>query len=118
MLNELTCSKDVYVDPYESKGKPCEGKRIHAVNQINHTLEVLNNVASIKTYIDSFKEKVGLFSCRLTSLSDNVKTENSGQKSMKMFLNSVKTVSNIQTQNLLSSGFLFEQRIYPEVFKF
>ena len=113
VLNELTCTKKEYVEPYiNSKGQN-EGKREKARKQLNQVISLLSGVNEIVAYMKMFDERIGLFSWKIpTEDSDNA------EKSMGIFMQPQRVVGNITTMSELNNGFKFVQQIYPVVFMF
>lgn len=112
VLNELTESASNYIRPFTSPetGEQKEGKRAYAQKQLAISIEKFYEV---NDFLDSYKRKVALFSCRLT----DGRAGNSMTKSMKAFQRPQKVISNIRGHNPMPHGFVFEQRIYNNDFK-
>lgn len=112
VLNELTESAGRYILPFTSPetGDRKEGKRAYAQRQLTISIE---KFYSVSNFLDSYKRKVALFSCRLT----HGRSSNSMTSSMQSFQRVTKIISNIRSNTSMPHGFQFEQRIYNEEFK-
>lgn len=113
VLNELTCTKEVYVNPFVNTKGQQDGKREKARKQMNSVVSLLNEVNEIENYISTFGEKIGLFSWRIPSDDSNV-----AEKAMGMFMQPQKAVGDITVLTGLNHGFKFVQQLYPATFKF
>lgn len=113
VLNEMTCSKQEYVEPYvNSKGRN-DGKREKARQQFNNIISLLTDVKEMTDYISLFREKIGLFSWRIPSDGSN-----DAEKSMGMFMQPQQSVGNISVLSNLNNDFKFVQQLYPATFVF
>lgn len=112
ILNELTESASKYIKPFEfpETGERKEGKRAYAQRQLTISIE---KFYSVNNFLDSYKRKVALFSCRLTDGREG----NPMTRSMKAFQSHRKMLSNIRSNIPMPHGFVFEQRIYNKDFK-
>ena len=113
VLNEMTCSKEEYVEPFDNERGHNDGKREKARKQFNRVIDLLIQVKEIDGYISSFTEKIGLFSWKIPT-SDY----NSAEQSMNVFMKPQKIVGNITVLSDLTAGFKFVQQIYPNPFVF
>lgn len=113
VLNELTCSAEKYVDPYVNSSGQQDGKREKARRQINAVIGLLMEVKELESYIESFSQKIGLFSWRIPNSNTN-----EAENAMNMFMQPQQAVENITTLSNLNGGFQFVQQIYPSQFKF
>lgn len=113
VLNELTCTKEEYVDPYVNSKGQNDGKREKARQQFNHIISLLTDVKEITNYISLFHERIGLFSWKIPSAASN-----DAEKSMGMFMQPQQSVGNISVLSNLNNNFKFVQQIYPTAFVF
>ncbi len=112
VFNELTESKNQYLLPFSSSvtGGEKEGKLSYAKKQLEVSIE---RFYSINNFLDNYKKKIALFSCRLTDgKSSRVMT-----RSVKAFRKPQRILSNIRGNELLVHGFVFELRIYDQEYK-
>lgn len=65
VLADLTCSMEQYLDPHLQEGKKQKGKRLVARRQIEQTLELLMEDATIAEEIKAKSIKVGLLAYRV-----------------------------------------------------
>lgn len=113
VFNELTESESKYVEPYicPEKGKRKDGKRLYVLKQLTASIETFYEV---NDFLDEYKKRIALFSCRLTDGNTN---RSSVIKSMKAFRKPQHIISNIRSNEPMPHGFVFEQRIYDEAYK-
>lgn len=116
VLNELTCTRPEYVEPYYNKKGHQAGKREKARNQMEEVVKLLNKVPVIHSYIEAFDKKVALFSWR-NPMQDEA-SANKAEQSMIQFGMPLQLVSNITTLGKLSNNFVFVQQLYPAVYQF
>ncbi len=112
VFNELTESDSQYLLPFTSPetGEGKEGKLAYAKKQLEMSIE---KFYSVNDFLDNYKRKTALFSCRLTS----GKPERVMTKSLAAFRKPQRILSNIHSNELLVHGFVFEQRIYDKEYK-
>lgn len=112
IFNELTESESRYIRPFvfPDTGQQKEGKRMYAKKQLEVSIEKFYNVSA---YLDKYKKKVALFSCRLTDGKPN----RTMTKSINAFRKPQKLLSNIRSREPMMHGFIFEQRIYDKEYK-
>lgn len=112
IFNELTESGRQYINPFVSRetGEEKEGKLAYAKKQLEASIE---KFYSVNDFLDSYKKKVALFSCRLTDTTPN----RIMSASMKAFRKPQKIFSNIRGHEPLVHDFVFEQRIYDNEYR-
>lgn len=113
VLNELTCSQEKYVNPYQNQKGRQDGKRIHAMKQMDNVVNLLMDVPDIAAFVSGFTEKHCLFSWRIPERNVNV-----AERAMNAFMAPQRNVANITIMNPMNSGFLFVQQIYPCEYRF
>ena len=113
VLNELTCSQEKYVNPFQNQEGLQDGKRIHAMKQMNNVVKLLMEVPDIAVFVDGFTTKHCLFSWRIPEHKGNI-----AEQAMNAFMAPQRNVSNITIMNPMTKGFLFVQQIYPCEYKF
>ena len=113
VLNELTCTKEEYVNPFVNSKGENDGKREKARKQLNSVISLLNEVKEIENYISAFREKIGLFSWKIPTADSN-----DAEKAMGMFMQPQRLVGNITVLADLEHGFKFVQQLYPTAFVF
>lgn len=112
IFNELTEGESRYIAPFTfpETGERKEGKRAYAKKQLEISIE---KFYSINDFLDGYKKKVALFSCKL---SDG-KPDSHMTKSITAFRKPQKILSNIRSNEPMVHGFIFEQRIYDKEYK-
>lgn len=112
IFNELTESESRYVEPFDvpQTGEHKEGKRVYAKKQLEISIE---KFYSVNNFLDNYKKKVALFSCRLSDGRPN----HPMTRSMMAFRKVQKVLSNIRSNEPMAHGFVFEQRIYDKEYK-
>lgn len=120
VLNELTCSRKKFVEPYTNSKGVKEGKREHARRQMENVACILCNVPELNECIQGFKQRVALFSWRNRSKEETIKTEKvtKAEEAMSLFLEPLETVADIREMADLSNNFRFVQQLYPAPFIF
>lgn len=113
ILNELSALDAKYLDDHKVDGENKEGKRSHAIRQIQESIDKLIVSPDIRSYMDRRARRIGLFSYRINE-ADNIPKEI--QQSMTKFGMVKNSFSNVSA-SIFSNGFVFEQRIYPTPFK-
>lgn len=113
VLNELTCSAEKYVDPFENSKGLQDGKREKARKQMNTVIELMMEVEELKAYIHSYAQNIGLFSWKIPESKAN-----DAERAMNLFMQPQQTVGNITILSSIDGGFKFMQQIYPSQFKF
>ena len=113
VLNELTCSLEKFVNPYYNQKGKQDGKRIHAMKQMDNVVVQLTAVPDIKTFIHEFTVKHCLFSWRIPERNINI-----AERAMNTFMAPQRNVANITITTPLSNNFLFVQQIYPCEYQF
>lgn len=91
-------------------GEEKEGKLAYAKKQLEISIE---KFYSVNDFLDNYKKRVALFSCRLTA----GKPERYMTQSVSAFRKPQKILSNIRANERLAHGFIFEQRIYNKEYK-
>lgn len=112
VFNELTESEKQYVMPFTSPatGEVKGGKLAYAKKQLEISIE---KFYSVNNFLDTYKNKVALFSCRLT----DGKPGRNMTRSVSAFRKPLKIFSNIRAHEPLAHSFVFEQRIYDKEYK-
>ena len=112
VFNELTESETQYIKPYifPETGEEQEGKLAFAKKQLEISIE---KFYSVNNFLDNYKKRVALFSCRLT----DGKAGSYMKRSISAFRKPQKIFSNIRAHEPLAHGFVFEQRIYNNEYK-
>lgn len=112
VFNELTESEKQYIKPFTSPqtGEEKEGKLAYAKKQLEISIE---KFYSVNDFLDNYRKKVALFSCRLT----DTKPDKIMSQSLNAFRKPQKIFSNIRAHESLVHGFVFEQRIYDNEYK-
>ncbi len=107
VFNELTESERQYINPFTvpKTGEEKEGKLAYAKKQLE---ESIKKFYEVNGFLDSYKKRVALFSCRLTDAKPN----RIMSQSLKAFRKPQKIFSNIRAHEPLVHDFIFEQRIY------
>lgn len=113
VLNELTCSQEKFVNPYQNQMGRQDGKRIHAMKQMDNVVGLLMEVPNIAALVNGFTDKHCLFSWRIPERDVNV-----AEQAMNAFMAPQRNVANITIMNPMNSGFLFVQQIYPCEYRF
>lgn len=113
VLNELTCSQEKFVNPYQNQKGRQDGKRIHAMKQMDNVVGLLMEVPNIAALVNGFTDKHCLFSWRIPERNVNV-----AEQAMNAFMAPQRNVANITIMNPMNSGFLFVQQIYPCEYRF
>lgn len=113
VLNELTCSQEKYVNPFQNQRGRQDGKRIHTMTQMGNILELLMEVPDIEAFVNGFTIKHCLFSWRIPERKVNI-----AERAMNAFMAPQRNVANITIMTPMSSGFLFVQQIYPCEYRF
>jgi hypothetical protein len=113
VLNELTCSQEKFVNPYQNQMGRQDGKRIHAMKQMDNVVGLLMEVPNIAALVNGFTDKHCLFSWRIPERNVNV-----AEQAMNAFMAPQRNVANITIMNPMNSGFLFVQQIYPCEYRF
>ncbi len=113
ILNELSELDAKYLEGHEVYGENKEGKRSHAIRQIQESIDKLVVSSDIRSYMDRKARRIGLFSYRINE-DDSIPKEI--QQSMTKFGMVKNSFSNVSAP-IFSNGFVFEQRIYPTPFK-
>lgn len=116
VFNELTCTKQKYVEPYDNTSGHHEGKRIHAIRQMLKVAELLASIPTIKNYMAQFGQKIALFSWRNPEADEQA--PNVAEKSMMVFDEPSKIAENTTLTSMLPDGFIFVQQFYPSCFNF
>ena len=114
VLNELTCTKPKYVEPFDNTSGHQDGKRNKAQKQMEEVAKLLIEVPAIQSYIKTFNERIALFSWR--DPSQDEKPANIAEQSMEQFGLPLQFISNITTLDVLDNGFKFVQQLYPSVY--
>lgn len=112
-LNELTCSEEKYVNPYDNSKGHQDGKRIHAEKQMANVVDLLLEIPDMVSFIKEFKEKRAIFSWRIPDRNSNV-----ADKAMNVFMLPQRLVANITILSPMNNGFQFTQQIYPSEYRF
>ena len=112
VFNELTASQSGYVKDFvqPTTGEKRVGKFSYAKEQMRKSIE---RFYEVNDFLDSYKQKTALFSCRLTDKTSNETME----KSMRSFRNVMKMVSNIRRNKWDCHGFTLQTRIYDNEFE-
>ncbi len=120
VLNELTCSRKQFVEPFSNSKGPQEGKREHARRQMEAVSDILCQVPELNGFIQSFGERIALFSWRNQEMENTLDKEERtmADTAMTMFLEPLESVADIREMAGLSNGFCFVQQLYPAVFSF
>lgn len=113
VLNEMTCTKEEYVNPFDNYKGHNDGKREKARRQLNSVIDLFIHVKEMDDYISKFTEKIGLFSWRIPA-----SVSNNAEKSMNIFMKPQQIVGDITTLSDINAGFKFVQQIYPCIFTF
>lgn len=113
IFNELTESETQYIKPFvsPSSGEAKEGKLSYAKKQLENSIELFYKVNPV--FLERYTRKIALFSCKLTDTKPN----NAMAQSIRGFRKPQKIFSNIRANQLLTHGFIFEQRIYNTEYK-
>ena len=113
---DMYCGQEKYALSYVNlKGKH-NGKIAKVRSQINSTINKLKEVPSIKTRIESYQIKVGIFAVRYKSHHDESclnEQRDKADDAMLTFLQPDKESNNPLMFSPLSSGFLFTTVTYP-----
>jgi hypothetical protein len=112
VFNELTESESRYIAPFNvpKTGERKEGKRAYAKKQLEISIE---KFYAVNDFLDSYRKKVALFSCRLSDGKPN----HPMTTSMTAFRQTQRILSNIRSNEPMPHGFVFEQRIYNKEYK-
>lgn len=113
VLNELTCSQELYVAPYHNDKGRHEGKRIHAMKQMGHVIDLLMDVPELASFIQDFTAKHCLFSWRIPE-----RNVNAAEKAMNAFMAPQRNVANVTMLKAMNNDFFFVQQIYPCEYSF
>ena len=114
VLNELTCTKPKYVEPFDNTSGHQDGKRNKAQKQMEEVAKLLIEVPAIQSYIKTFNERIALFSWR--DPSQDEKPANIAEQSMEQFGLPLQYISNITTLKVLNNGFKLVQQLYPSIY--
>lgn len=110
IFNELTRSSSNYILPFEQvqTGNKQIGKYEKAISQLEQTI---NRFYDVSDFCDQYKNKVALFSCRLSDKSKNDTMTMSAKSFSKV------VCKKMRSQKHLTHGFVFETRIYDEEYR-
>lgn len=113
VLADLTCTMDYYLYPHTRDGEMVQGKRIKARDQIEHTLEILCAVKSIRDYISKKRQKVGVLAYKVKDgdLFQNVPIQI--DRTLAIWLNMEKEIEMRNISFPMLYGFKFEMVKYP-----
>ena len=101
------------MNPYQNQMGRQDGKRIHAMKQMDNVVGLLMEVPNIAALVNGFTDKHCLFSWRIPERNVNV-----AEQAMNAFMAPQRNVANITIMNPMNSGFLFVQQIYPCEYRF
>lgn len=117
---DLTCSKEVNVEPDTEREYLPEGKRAKVMLQLEESVKRFTDKATTKAYIQGFNKRHCLFGWRDPFVSDTlvVPTRNDVEANMMVF---GRTASNVEPQLLHHKTidgieFVFYQIKYPTVY--
>ncbi len=102
---EMTCSKPQYIEPHIVNGKQKQGKRAHAYQQMYDSIKKLRHCDEINTKIDSYNDRVAIFSVRKKTSAEE--SSNAVAKQMNNFSKLSKQVSWMNYRTDMGNGFYF-----------
>lgn len=112
VLNELTYTKSGYIKSFTqpTTGEEQVGKLEYAKQQL---LASIKRIYSVSDFLDNYVKKTALFSCRLSDKTGNGPMA----RSARAFNSTISALEHMRLHDTLDHGFVFEMRVYNQVYK-